>query len=251
MIFPGSKSPDGTSPEAIYQKRLESIARDMYQHNQVAGAKVNRTTQGDFMLPESSGAVSLRINQYSLRDVRDDYLVCAPLPRVASEDLSAYGDAGRPIPTWIGSLSADPDSALDGDFYYNVGGTYFIFFGGSWHAMTLGTHKVYVAKEPLHRTSLEGERILGADHAYTYSDGDSESWAAGASGRYNRIRHDDDGDTVEDQRIVPPWRDGEIISAIPATTGSTRPKSDSDTTPLRVALLVYGRSCQWAKKRAS
>jgi hypothetical protein len=111
-----------------------------------------------------------------------------------------------------------------------------------------GTKDIFIAKEKAHRTSREGDTILAVDYTYTYDDGPSEEWTVETDTRFNMVRHSDDDDTTEDQRIVPPWMDGEIFWAIGAKTDITHPKSDEDSTPVKITLLIVGRSCQWANK---
>src|SRR5580765_7504078 len=108
----------------------------------------------------------------------------------------------------------------------------------SWDGDTEGTQDIYIAKEPEHRESVTDETILGVDHTFTYSDGPSEDWDVETAARFNRVRHDNDGSTTEDQRIVPPWKDGLVIHAITARTDATRPTSDDDDTPIKIGLLI-------------
>ncbi len=113
----------------------------------------------------------------------------------------------------------------------------------SWNSddETDGDTDIFIAKEYKHRETLTSETILGVDHDYTYADGPSEDWAVGTDSTYNRTRSDDDGSSTESQRLVPPWVEDEIISAIPAKTGVTT--EDDDV----VSLLIVGRSTQWCK----
>jgi len=123
----------------------------------------------------------------------------------------------------------------------NVRGDYLVC--RSWNGTDEGTSDVFIAKEELHRESLSAETILGVGHTYVYADGATESWAVGDSGAYNRIRTDDNGDTTESQRITPPWRENEVILAMPCNTGVTTIEDDGSAS---VRLHIIGRSCQWA-----
>ena len=108
----------------------------------------------------------------------------------------------------------------------------------SWDGTTEGTDDVYIAKEWKHRNSLTGETILGEAHTYTYeADADDPDGL-------NVIRHDEVAatSTTTDERLVPPWVQDEEIMAVAAKTGVTT----EDGTD--VALLVTGRSGQWAEK---
>lgn len=106
----------------------------------------------------------------------------------------------------------------------------------SWDGTTEGTDDVYIAKEWKHRNSLTGEIILGEDHTYTY-EADVDD--------LNVIRHDavPATSTTTDERIVPPWVLNEEVMAVTAKTGVVTEDEGMD-----VALLVTGRSCQWAEK---
>lgn len=115
----------------------------------------------------------------------------------------------------------------------------------TWDGTNEGTKDIYIAKEKQHRTSRTGDTLLNVDHTYTYSDGPSEDWDIETATRFNKIRHNNDGSTTEDQRIVEPWKDGEVFNAIPAMTDATRPKSDEDSTPVKITLLIIGRTTMW------
>jgi len=292
VIFPGAKIPDGSSPEAIYAKRLEQVARTQYQHNQVSGAKVNRTTQGDFMAPQTSGAsggASVSIKQYALIDVQDDYLICLNPPKVPNSSfgsplfLGSFGDdrlSGADVVLNTGDPNYSPDK---NDAYWNTTHKRWkIFDGVNWVNMTAPTgSKVYVAKEPLHRTSLVAKFSLAEQHTYEYSDPTDpdgpafEHWTIGSSGRFNLLRKNLNlgrGAAFEWERLVPVWTDSELILAITAKTGVRRqvfkdngadvqdgdgnvifklpgdPVLDGDGNPTfaSVTLMVYGRSSQWA-----
>jgi hypothetical protein len=123
----------------------------------------------------------------------------------------------------------------------DVKGDYLI--GRTWDGTTEGGVDVAIAKEYLHRESLTAETLLAESHTYTYSDGVSETWGVGTFGRFNRIRTDNDGSSDEAQRIVPPWRENEVIQAVSSSfTGVV------DASGAAVTIMISGRSCQWAKK---
>lgn len=103
----------------------------------------------------------------------------------------------------------------------------------TWDGTTEGTDPINIAKQPELRCSLTSETILGTLHSYTYSadpGGDPD----------NPIRHDDDGVSPEDQRVVPPWAPGQVIYAISAETGV----NDLSSNP--IGLLEMSNSREWA-----
>lgn len=210
----------------------------------VSGQRTCRTSRGFYAIG-GSGRSSLSAITLAVIDVLPDYLVCRPLPQPPAP---IDDDDTTPTPHWVGSRSADPVSPETGDAYYNTTSKKWrIFTSGGWKDMTWGDDKYFVAKEYLHRTSILRETILGTVYNYTYSGGPSETWATngsfgGTSTRYNKTRTSDDGATTEDQRIVPPWEENEIILAVQAQTGVVH----GDAIP--VTLHIAGRSCVWAVK---
>ncbi len=198
-LFPSFKKPDGRFAESIAVQRLSEHASVQSVQGYVSGVRVNRTTRGNFVVPDlgaGGGGGGTRIDPYVLRDVWGDYLVARSISwRLVAEELIE----------------------------------------------TIGTTDVFIAKEYKHRNSLEAETILGEDHTYTYSAGPSETWAAGASTEYNITRVD----AGEQQRIIPPWTEDEIIYACRARTDVFTDFAEHGG--VAVNLLIVGRSCQWAK----
>lgn len=258
MVGPLPKRPDGRLPESLFSQAAWDHINGLSRRIEVDGGHVNKTTRGTYELPDNSGGggASTALQQYRLWDVTDDYLICKNPPKPPS-GLS---------PVWLGQLIADPADPDAGvpvknDAYYNVTDKVFkIFDGSSWQTMTQSATLVYVAKPPDLRTSLFGERILGTNHAYTYGDGPEETWAVATGKRFNVIRTDTASSSPEDQRVVRPWIEQELIFAVPANnTGVSRPKLDEHGAPvldgdgnpvlLRLSLLHVSPSRQWSRKR--
>lgn len=123
----------------------------------------------------------------------------------------------------------------------------------SWDGETEGTTNLYVAKQFQHRTSRTTDTILGVNYTFTYSPGPSEAWGVATDTRFNKVRHSNDGSTTEDQRIVPPWMDGEAFWCVRANTNAERGTDPSlpisDTNPaVKIGLLILGRSTLWCRK---
>jgi hypothetical protein len=258
MISGLPPSPDGHDPDAIFYKSLHDDLTFRRRLCRVDGMAVAQTSQGDYALPgdlETGGGGGVRVKLLVLRDVLNDYLICRNVPK---------GPAGT-RPHWIGQFNADPGSPADNDAYFNFSdGVFKIFAGSAWVAMTadadwkqvaiggpVAQRDIYVAKPAELRTSLKGEVILGTAHTFTYSDGPAEDWSVGNDTRFNLVRTDD-----EDERVVKPYVEGELIHAISATTGLFRPKLDAHGdqvldehgNPIFVAisLLEIKPSRQWA-----
>lgn len=111
----------------------------------------------------------------------------------------------------------------------------------TWNGTSEGGSDVNVAKQYKLRTSISSENIFGTSHTYTYSNYASVTNVdgSGGSGSGNRVRHDDDGSTTEDQMVIPIWNLNDIIFAAAATTGVTVGGND-------VGLIQQSDSRQWA-----
>lgn len=246
------KRPDGTDA----QSRFVQWLWDRYSSDRqimVSGQPMSRTTRGFHSVGGSGGSGSkTAVKSLILRNVRDDYLICRNVP-TAPNDFNQGDPAIGNTPHWLGQFPdadepAEPDNL---DAYYNLTSHTFLIFSEAddeWITMTVDTTPIFVAKPFALRTSLSQERILGSDHDYHFTDGPSETWAAGASGAYNKLRTDT---SSEVQRVVRPYVDGEIIFAISATTDvvlqlADDPNTDPDTPRTSVDLLEISPARQWA-----
>lgn len=108
----------------------------------------------------------------------------------------------------------------------------------SWDGTTEGATDTLIAKDPNNRTTLTTQTVLTLVHSYSYSAGPSETWSAGTSTNYNKIRNNSDGSISEQEQITPPWMENEVIFAVPATTALT----DGSGNPIIWLML---RNCQW------
>jgi hypothetical protein len=212
IVAPSPLIPEGPNPQQVFDRWVRDAIESLAKIQQVSGARVMRTTRGTAVISDVTDKVPVAgtiVSRLVLRDVLTEYLICAKMP--TGPDGSS--------PNWKGALAADLGSPSENDAYYNTSSnTFRIFFSAAWSEMTVGAI-VNVAKQPALRTSLLGEKILGVNHTYTYGDGPSETWAVATDTRFNKTRTDDDGTDTEDQRVIRPYVDGEMIFAIRADTG--------------------------------
>ncbi len=194
------------------------------------------------------------------------------VPNLRTSDLASVNpDLAALDPTLIraGGVNYDPMPASG--YWQQIGGSgagssklYFLlaqtgsylmcYPSGSYSPYDLdgsGSKAVFIAKEYKHRSNLTTEYTDGW-HTYTYEfDPDTDTGLDDNS--LNLIRHDYFGDN-EDQRFVPPYTFGEIISAIPEPTGLMAQPLNNDWTnatgsaSASITLRIDGRSSLWAKK---
>jgi hypothetical protein len=266
MIFPQPKNPDGSHPKAIFDQRVTEALSNQARTISVQGQRVCRTTRGSYTIPEPSpiGSGGNAVGPFLLTAMSDDYLICRSDDTDPSADPTAF--------VYIGFASKEDGTGFS--VKYSPGLKWIgVLRTNDWHGIESLTkddfdkwnewHPIFIAKENLHRNSLEVEVIRNVMRYYYYVPDTSDSLNVSRVATYNPSNAGypgppfdpettyvpDSGEIVEWQALVPPWTQDEKIFAIKCSPGVLADTVNKDGKPssATVKLMIYGRSSLWGR----